>query len=46
MYYVVSAHLPTVAIFVQISRAYAFKRMLVKQGIQASVIQTEKYEEE
>ncbi|MBQ0139483.1 MAG: hypothetical protein KBT36_09315 [Kurthia sp.] len=42
MYYVVSAHLPTVAMFVQISRAYAFKHMLVKQGIQASVIQTER----
>ena len=41
MYYVVSAHLPTVAMFVQISRAYAFKRTLVKQGIQAEVIQTE-----
>lgn len=42
MYYVTSTHLPTVAVFVQISLAYAFKRMLVKQGIQASVIQTER----
>lgn len=46
MYYVVSTHLPTVAMFVQISRAYAFKRMLVKQGIQASVIQTESLADE
>lgn len=46
MYYVVSTHLPTVAMFVQISRAYAFKRMLVNQGIQASVIQTDESKEE
>lgn len=39
--YVVSENLPTVAMFVDISRAYAFKRMLVKLGIQAEVIQTE-----
>ena len=41
MFYVTSTDLPTVAMFVQISRAYAFKRTLVKQGIQAEVIQTE-----
>ena len=41
MFYVVSEHLPTVAIFVDVSRAYAFKRTLVKKGIQAEVIQTE-----
>lgn len=41
MFYVVSENLPTVAMFVDISRAYVFKRMLVKQGIQAEVIQTE-----
>ena len=41
MFYVTSTDLPTVAMFVQISRAYAFKRTLVKQGIQAGVIQTE-----
>ena len=41
VFYVVSEDLPTVAMFVQISRAYAFKRTLVKQGIQAEVIQTE-----
>lgn len=42
MFYVVSEDLPTVAMFVQISLAYAFKRTLVKQGIQAEVIQTER----
>ena len=41
VFYVVSEDLPTVAMFVDISRAYAFKRMLVKLGIQAEVIQTE-----
>lgn len=41
VFFVTSKDLPTVAMFVQISRAYAFKRTLVKQGIKAEVIQTE-----
>ena len=44
MFYVVSEYLPTVALFVDVSRAYAFKRTLVKKGIQAEVIKTEEEE--
>ena len=44
VFYVVSEELPTVAMFVQISLAYAFKRTLVKKGIQAEVIQVERME--
>ena len=46
MFYVISKDVPTVAMFVQISRAYAFKRTLVMKGIQAEVIQTESLADE
>lgn len=41
MFYITSTDLPTIAMIDSMSRAYAFKRTLVKQGIQAEVIQTE-----
>lgn len=39
MFYVVSEYLPTVALFVDVSRAYSFKNQLGDLQIQASVIQ-------
>lgn len=46
MFYVVSEHLPTVALFVDVSRAYAFKNQLEDLQIQAEVIWTMREAEE
>lgn len=40
MFYVVSEYLPTVALFVDVSRAYAFRNQLEDLQIQAEVVWT------
>ena len=41
MFYVTSEELPTVAIFNRISRAYAFRNLLIDKGFRATVIKVE-----
>jgi len=44
MFYVTSTHLPTVAFFTDLSLAYAFRKTLLDEGLEATIIETDKEE--
>ena len=44
MFYVTATEIPTVALFVDIRLAYAFRKTLLDKGLVAIVIQTDKEE--